>query len=101
MHLKYSLQQLWLKKTNLFYSEHRLKTKIDTGRRILVVFPANTELDERREWIMSEDEQERISGAAEDDFNRQSQIYTATEDTLFTKTTSTLSRTHSLVSMSH
>lgn len=50
---------------------------------------------------MSEEEQERISGAAEDDFNRQSQIYTATEDTLFTKTTSTLSRTHSLVSMSH
>lgn len=53
---------------------------------------------------MSEDEQERKSGAAEDGFmsiNRQSQIYTATEDTLFTKTPSTLSRTHSLVSMSH
>lgn len=52
---------------------------------------------------MSEDEQERKSGAA-DDFmstNTQSQVYTATEDTLFTKTTSTLSRTHSLVSMSH
>lgn len=50
---------------------------------------------------MSEDEQERKRGAAEDDFvsnNRQSQIYTATEDTLFTKTTSTLSTAHSLVS---
>lgn len=52
----------------------------------------------------SEDKQERKNGAAEDDFmaiNIQSQIYTATEDTLFTKTTSTLSGTHSLVSISH
>lgn len=52
----------------------------------------------------SEDEQERKNGAAEDDFmaiNIQSQIYTATEDTLFTKTTSTLTGTHSLVSISH
>ena len=47
---------------------------------------------------MSTEEQEK-SGAAEDDY-RQSQIYTATEDTLFTKTTLTLSGAHSLVSMS-
>lgn len=65
---------------------------------------AKTDLDERRERTMSEDEQERKNGAAEEDFmaiNRQSQIYTATEDTLFTKTTSALSKTHSLVSISH
>lgn len=47
---------------------------------------------------MSAEEQERKSGATED---RQSQIHTATEDTLLTKTTSTLSGTHSLVRMSH
>lgn len=56
---------------------------------------------------MSEDEQERKSGAADDSLrqsedcpNRQSQVYTATEDTLFTKTTPALSGTHSLVSTS-
>lgn len=75
----------------MLHSEHRLR-KIEIVRRFLV------ELDKRRERIMSTEEQEK-SGAAEDDY-RQSQIYTATEDTLFTKTTLTLSGAHSLVSMS-
>lgn len=52
---------------------------------------------------MSEEEQQRQAGAGEDLLSMigQSQIYTATEDTLFTKTTPALSKTHSLVSMSH
>lgn len=52
---------------------------------------------------MSEEEQQPQAGAGEDllPMIGQSQLYTATEDTLFTKNIPALSKTHSLVSMSH
>lgn len=52
-------------------------------------------------YVMSDEEQQ--TAAAEDllSKNGQSQIYTATEDTLFTQTAPILSKTHSLVSMAH
>lgn len=53
--------------------------------------------------VMSEEAQQRQAAGAEDllSMNGQSQIYTATEDTLFTQTAPILSKTHSLVSVVH
>lgn len=89
------LHQLWLKKQakHLFHSEDRLKTKVVGGKNPGIVSPVK--------HVMSGEEQERQTAAAEDllSMNGQSQIYTATKDTLFTQTAPVVSKTHSLVSI--
>lgn len=89
------LHQLWLKKQakHLFPSEDRLKTKVVGGKNPGIVSPVK--------HVMSGEEQERQTAEDLLSMNGQSQIYTATKDTLFTQTDPVLSKTHSLVSMEH